>query len=92
MYGVVLKPGGRGAAERVAEDLAEQLRTRGVETRPFFLGMHEQPAFHRMGLFEGETYPVTEMLARHGLYLPSGTALTRQQVEEVCAAVMNSLS
>jgi len=82
MYGVVLKDGGRSAA-----DLARVLLERGVQTRPFFLGMHEQPAFHRMGLFEGEKYPVTEMLARQGLYLPSGTALQLSQVDQVAVAV-----
>jgi perosamine synthetase len=82
MYGVVLKNGGRSSA-----DLARVLLERGVQTRPFFLGMHEQPAFHRMGLFAGEEYPVTEMLARQGLYLPSGTALQLSQVDEVAGAV-----
>src|SRR5665648_11447 len=86
MYGVVLKDGGRNAAG-LAVDLAQRLQERGVQTRPFFLGMHEQPAFLRMGLFQGEEYPVTEMLARQGLYLPSGTALQLSQVDEVAGAV-----
>jgi perosamine synthetase len=91
MYGVVLKVGGRSAAG-LATELTKRLQERGVQTRPFFLGMHEQPAFHRMGLFSGEEYPVTEMLARQGLYLPSGTALTEKQVEEVSAAVLDSVA
>ena len=45
-----------------------------------------------MGLFVGETYPVTEMLARQGLYLPSGTALTERQVEEVSATVLDRVA
>jgi perosamine synthetase len=88
MYGVVVD-GDRGIA---AADLAKRLTALGVQTRPFFLGMHEQPAFHRMGLFVGERYPVTEMLARQGLYLPSGVALTKGQVAEVSAAVLRSLA
>ena len=56
MYGVVLKVGGRSASG-LAADLAKRLQERGVQTRPFFLGMHEQPAFHRMGLFVGERVP-----------------------------------
>ena len=91
MYGMVLKVGGRTAAGLAAE-LSQRLRARGVETRPFFLGMHEQPAFHNMGLFAGEEYPVTEMLARQGLYLPSGTALTEQQVEDASAAVLECVA
>lgn len=67
------------------------LAERGVETRMFFLGMHEQPVFHRMGLFHDEKYPVAERLARQGLYLPSGLALTDAQMDEVCRAVRGVL-
>lgn len=91
MYGVVLKAGDRTGVG-LAEELAKPLQKRGVQTRPFFLGMHEQPAFHRVGLFTGESYPVTERLARQGLYLPSGTALTDEQVTAVCAAVQEVLA
>jgi len=84
MYGVVVQPN----TGLNAHDLAERLRERDVQTRPFFFGMHEQPAFHRMGLFAGEHYTVTETIARQGLYLPSGTALQISQVEEVATALI----
>ena len=58
------------------DQFAARLAERGVETRPFFLGMHEQPVLHERGLFDGESYPVAERIARQGLYLPSGLALT----------------
>ncbi len=74
-----------------AETCAERLAERGVATRPFFLGMHEQPVFLRRGLFAGERYPVAERLARRGLYLPSGLALTEPQLAEVCAALREVL-
>jgi perosamine synthetase len=85
MYGIVVR-------DENADALAARLRDAGVETRPFFLGMHEQPALHRLGLFEGEHYPVTERLARHGLYLPSGLALTDEQIELVTDAVRKALA
>jgi perosamine synthetase len=83
MFGLVLDESTGLDAARCAERLLE----RGVETRPFFLGMHEQPALRRLGLFAGERYPVAERLARQGLYLPSGLALTDEQIERVAAAV-----
>ena len=83
MYGVVLSEGtGLDAVQ-----FAQRLRERGVETRPFFLGMHEQPVFHQSGLFLNEHYPVSERLARQGLYIPSGMALTDKQLVQVCDAV-----
>lgn len=87
MYGVVLDPGlGIDATE-----FASLLADKGVMTRPFFLGMHEQPVFLEMGLFKGERYPVTERLSRQGLYLPSGLTLTKDQVEIVGEVVRNVL-
>ena len=88
MNGIVLAEGsGLDAAA-----LAERLLRRGIETRPFFVGMHEQPALLARGLFAGERYPVTERLARRGLYLPSGLALRAEQLEEVCAAVREEIA
>ena len=87
MYGVVLSDD----TGLDAVTLARKLSQRGVETRPFFLGMHEQPVFARKGLFVGESYPVAERIARQGLYLPSGLALTESQLDEVCAAVHDVL-
>jgi perosamine synthetase len=88
MYGLVLDPDQTGLDARA---FAERLAQRGVETRPFFLGMHEQPVFQGKGLFQGERYPVAERLARQGLYLPSGLGLTECQLEEVCQAVRDAL-
>lgn len=58
-----------------------------IGTRPFFWCMHEQPVFQKMKLFEGECYPVAERLARRGFYLPSGLALTDEQIERSAMAV-----
>lgn len=87
MYGLVVD----AATGLDAAAVAERLAASGVETRPFFLGMHEQPAFWKRGLFADEHYPVAEELARQGLYLPSGTALTDAEIDTVIAAVWDVL-
>jgi perosamine synthetase len=74
-----------------AAEFARRLGARGVMTRPFFLGMHEQPVFRRMGLFQGEHHPVAERLAKQGLYLPSGMTLTEEQIDQVCSAVREAV-
>ena len=88
MYGVVLEE----STGLDALEFARRLQDRGVQTRPFFLGMHQQPALLQRGLFEGQRFPVTERLARQGLYLPSGLSLTEEQVDTVCAAVRQALA
>jgi perosamine synthetase len=70
-----------------AEEAIKRLSQAGIGARPFFWPMHEQPVFHKMGLFSGERYPVAERLARRGFYLPSGTALTDEQIERAALAL-----
>lgn len=87
MFGVVVREETGLDAEAVARRLAEK----EVETRPFFLGMHEQPVMRNRGLFLDRRYPVAERLARQGLYLPSGLGLTEPQLDHVCRAVEDVL-
>jgi len=87
MYAVVLDEA-RGVDAFV---FAEALKKRDIETRPFFLGMHQQPVFHEMGLFKDQKLPVTERIYRQGLYLPSGLAIREAQIAEVVAAVREVL-
>jgi len=83
VYGLVLD-------DEVPFDACEamvRLAALGVQCRPFFWPMHEQPVFRKRGLFVGEAYPVAERLARRGFYVPSGVALTDAQQDRVVAAV-----
>jgi perosamine synthetase len=62
-----------------------------IGTRPFFWPMHEQPVLAKMGLFAGERYPVAERIGRRGFYIPSGLALSGEQIERAAAAVQEIL-
>jgi len=75
-----------------ADEMMTELKHRGIGTRPFFWGLHEQPALQEIGLFENEHYPVTERISRQGLYLPSGLTLNEIQIDEVVSAVRSILS
>lgn len=83
VYGLVLK-------DEVPFDAPEAMRLlaeKNIGTRPFFWPMHEQPVFHKMGLFKEESHPVSERIARRGFYVPSGMALTDEQMERVAAVL-----
>ena len=75
-----------------ADEAIRMLGERKIGTRPFFWPMHEQPVFKRMGFFAGERHPVAERLARRGIYVPSGLALTDIQMDEVVAALKDILT
>ncbi len=70
-----------------ADEAMRRLAALNIGTRPFFWPMHEQPVFRSMGLFEGESHPAAERIARRGFYLPSGLALTDEQIVRVADAV-----
>ena len=71
-------------AEWPAYSIMKRIGQRGIQTRPFFIGIHEQPVFRKQGFFKNEPYPVTERIARTGFYLPSGQAITDLQIKKVC--------
>lgn len=75
-----------------AADFAMRLRERGVDTRPFFVGLHQQPVLRARGITTGEKFPVTEAIGRRGLYLPSGLTLSEDDIQEVASAVREVLT
>ena len=83
VYGIVLDEQIEADNKVVQKLLAEE----GIGSRTFFWCMYEQPVYRRQGLFKEESYPNAEYLARKGFYIPSGLALTAEQVERVAAGV-----
>lgn len=66
-----------------AKEVMAELRECKIGTRPFFYPMHQQPVFHKMGLFLEDYLPNSEKLYQRGFYIPSGLALHNEQIIEV---------
>jgi perosamine synthetase len=81
MYGMLVEDEFGLTRDELRCCLAEE----GIETRTFFIPMHLQPIYYAD--FNGERYPVAEDLCKRGLYLPSASSLTRQEIEFVVQAV-----
>ncbi len=62
--------------------LKNELYKKGIDTRFFFVGMHKQPPFKTKGHF-----PVTDHLSETGIYLPSSTNLTDEQIGYICRGI-----
>jgi perosamine synthetase len=88
VYGVVLED----SVPMTAEEVMQKLAAKGIDSRPFFWPMHEQPVLRKMGLFRNESYPVAERLARRGFYLPSGLALSNDQLKRSAQALTEVLT
>ncbi len=81
MYAVMVESG--------RDELCAKLKEHGVDTREFFLPCHSQPAIQMQ---MDEAFPVTEDVSARGFYLPSGLAITDEQIEYVCDCVHAALS
>jgi perosamine synthetase len=82
VYGIVVQP----SFGITRDALALRLKERGIETRLFFAGMHEQP-FLKQFVLPGQTFPATDVLAKGGLYLPSFMHITDEQMTRVVDAI-----
>lgn len=75
-----------------AQELMDELREKEIGSRPFFLGLHAQPALQRYHLSHGVNgFPLADAAYRYGLYLPSGLSLSDQDVHFVCDTIIDLL-
>lgn len=70
------------------DQLRAALREKGVDTRDFFPSSARQPIIQKLYHRE-EHFPVSERIAARGLYLPSGLALTQEQLQYVCDQILD---
>jgi len=61
------------------EQLIWYLKTMNIGTRPFYPALHAEPVYCRKG-----SYPVSERVAKQGLWLPSSSKLVDSEIEYVC--------
>lgn len=70
---------------KVKNKVCQLLTNQGVETRDFFLPLHQQPLYQKM--FKGQKFSHAEYFHQHGLLLPSYYRLTKQKVKLICEAI-----
>jgi len=88
MNGILLDPKKYG---RTRDELINLLKENGIDSRLFFVGMHRQPSLLKLGCDRTGNYPITDNLAKNGLYLPSASNLKEAEIKHICE-VINCLS
>jgi perosamine synthetase len=71
----------------IRNKVIEQLETKGIESRPFFYPSHLMPP-HKTN----SSFPIAEELSIKGINLPSGTMLSKTQIETVVRSLKVILS
>jgi len=88
VFGILINKDFPGDAKNVSNVLAKS----GIGTRPFFWCLHQQPLMKKFGLSFKESYPISENLSKRGLYIPSGLALTNEQINYVSERIIEIFS
>lgn len=87
MFGLVLTDECNKDATEVMAFLKKHL----IDSRPFFVGMHQQPVFKDNRSGQQGHFPVSDTLAERGLYLPSGLKTTTDMIERICATLEEAI-
>jgi perosamine synthetase len=66
------------------DELVIHLKENGIDTRLLFNGMHNQKSLKEFGCDTIGEYPVSDWLTKNGLYLPSASNLTEEQIIFIC--------
>lgn len=74
-----------------ADEAISRLAKLGIGCRPFFYPLHQQPALKNLFKPDCERFPVSERLYQRAFYIPSGLALSKDQILRVSEAVMKVL-
>lgn len=64
-------------------ELKEYLKGKGIGTREFYPPLHSEPVYGYGDLH----FPVTEEISAKGLWLPSGIAVTDEQIRYICGEI-----
>lgn len=86
MYAVTLDKNIKKSKNQIRKELFEN----GVDTRDFFYPLHSQPVLAKYYKKES-VFPVSDKASERGFYLPSGLALTKEQLLEVAQALKTIL-
>ena len=65
-----------------AEALQKVLRENAIDSRPFFIPVHELPMYEEKG-----AYPVSTELSQTGLSLPSSPKLTHEDIDRIASVI-----
>lgn len=84
MNAILIVPGEFGCAR---DELMKRLKVDGVETRLLFAGMHRQPCLKKYGCDCRGAYSVTDNFTANGLYLPSASNLSEDDIRYVCEKI-----
>jgi perosamine synthetase len=74
------------------DKLMQKLLAEKIDSRPFFMPMHKQKSLCEYGCNCSGNYPVADEISRKGLYLPSSSSLTEEEIDYICDMLKSQTS
>jgi perosamine synthetase len=84
MYSIVMK---KDHYSNSRDDLIEELKKKGIDSRPIFYPLHKMPPYSQDAVF-----PNAESISDFGISLPSGVTLTDEEIKYICEVVKKYLT
>ena len=74
------------------QKLVQHLKIKKIETRDFFISMHNQPVLKKMKLIKKkDNFPISDYLEKNGIYIPSGPDIKKEEVRFIATTINNFL-
>ena len=67
-----------------ADEMMAELSQYGIGSRPFFFPLHNQPVL----CYSNGACPISENISRNGFYVPSGLAISADEIDRVSESVI----
>ncbi len=74
---------------KTRNELLEKLTENEIDYRLFFNGMHRQNSLKNFGCKVDEEFPISDILADNGFYLPSSSNLKEEDIMFICDIIKN---
>jgi perosamine synthetase len=71
------------------DELMNRLKKEGIDSRLFFIGMNKQRSLEKFGCDCSGHYRESEWLSENGLYLPSGSNLSKEKIEHISEFIIS---
>ena len=81
VYGILINKGSK-------KKIINHLKLKGIETRDFFVGMHNQPVLRKMKIIKkNDIFPISDYMEKKGFYIPSGPNISKKEIKFVANAI-----
>lgn len=77
--------------DKLGAEFCKYLENKGIETRPIFRAMSEQPYFKKMFPYYGRKYPINDEIFLKGFYVSCSPTLKKEEIKHIVFSIKEGL-